>query len=120
MSAVSNTVDESIFQEMLFHPAWLGAVTGLTAEKMLRGKKTFLYVLRQGEKSLAKGTENFYVTFVGADQSIRHQPFTITLSPEGWYYENGGGGGPFVNTSMNDVLPMIMHCEKGQCKPLIA
>jgi hypothetical protein len=102
--------------EILQHPAWLGYVPGLMAEKLLRGKKTpYLYVLRGGEYKL-----HYYATFLHADLTVRHQPFVITLSPEGWYYENYGGGGPYQDhISIEDVLYSIMHCEKGQNMPLI-
>jgi len=121
MTAILKTLIEyNINQEIQLHPAWLGAVSGLKAEKMLRGKnKPYLYVLRTGE-SETENTTDYYVTYIGSDLSIRHQPVIITTTMEGWYYENGGGMGPFSNdVSINDVLHHIMHCEKGECSPLI-
>jgi hypothetical protein len=107
-----------IEMEITNHPAWLGYVSGLQAEKHLRihgrNKTPYLYVLRAGENDL-----DFYVTFFRPDGGIEHRPFVITLSPEGWYYENTGGSGPYREASIEDVLYLIMHCEKGQNSPLI-
>lgn len=107
----------TIDQEITHHPAWLGRVSGLIADKMLRGKKQpFLYVLRAGENEL-----DYYVSFILPDFSIKHQPFTITLSDHGWYYENSNGGGPYTtNTGIDDVLHLIMHCDKNACIPFIS
>lgn len=103
----------SIFEEIAMHPTWQGHVSGLNAEKMLRGLTTpYLYLLRSGEHA-----GDYYVTFVASDLSIKHQPFIITLSPEGWHYANGGGGGPYIEASINDVLHEIMHCSKEECVP---
>lgn len=116
MTALLEFTASSIEQDIINHPTWLGRVSGLKAEKMLRGKKTpYLYVVREGE---CEG--DYYVTFVLPDLSIKHQPFVITVAPEGWYYENVQGGGPYTEASIDDVLYLIMHCKKGECVPYIA
>lgn len=93
--------------------AWLGYISGLKAEKMLRGHKApYLYVLREGEHE-----GDYYVTFVLPNQTIFHQPFTISATETGWYYEQGGGGPLTIESRLDDVLHLIMHCEKGQCHP---
>jgi len=115
---VKDSVESQINEEIQSHVAWYGNISGLAAEKMLRGRKTpFLYVLRAGEN---KGTNetDYYVSFILADLSIRHQPFVITVSQEGWYYENYGAGGPYTNASIEDVLYLMMHCNKGEPSPL--
>lgn len=122
MSAMLEKIFEShINDEIQSHPAWIGNISGLKAEKMLRGKNIpYLYVLRSGERKGAIETD-YYVSFILPDNTIRHQPFVITLHPEGWYYENGNAGGPYNSwASINDVLHLMMHCEEGQNKPLIA
>ncbi len=106
----------SIEQEIVNHPAWHGRMSGLSAEKLLRGRKTpYLYILRAGENEM-----DYYVTFVLPDLSIKHQPFVITVSPEGWYYENAGAGGPYTSASIDDVIHLIMHCGKGANSPKVA
>jgi hypothetical protein len=119
MSATLKKLAEfSILQEIQSHSAWYGNISGLSAEKMLRGRKTpYLYILRKGENETKKETD-YYVSFILEDLTIRHQPFVITLASEGWYYEQGGPGGPFVDTSIEDVLYLMMHCNQGQPKPL--
>jgi hypothetical protein len=107
-----------IESEIINHPSWLGEVSGLKAEKLLkvnnRNKTPYVYVLRAGENNL-----DYYVTFFRPDGVIEHRPFAIMLSPEGWYYENTGGGGPYRDASIEDVLHSIMHCEKGENRPLV-
>jgi len=110
-----DTLLSSVEQKLLFHPAWIGEeVSGLEAEKMLRNRNiSFLYVLRPGELE-----HNYYVTYVSSDMSIRHQPFTLSQTSEGWCYENGGTGGPYDDRmNINNVIHAIMHCEKDECIP---
>lgn len=117
MSAITQNIELiNIHSEIQHHPAWLGSIVGLKAEKMLRNRKqSYLYVLRAGE---AEG--NYYVTFLDSNLTVRHQPFVITVSEDGWSYENYIAGGMYTgSTSINDVLHLIMHCEKEQCMPLI-
>lgn len=102
-----------VIQSILEHSAWYGEIEGLRAEKLIRGKEPFTYLLRQGEASKDE-VWNFYVTFILADGSVRHQPFVITLNPEGWYFENICSGGPFSYGGVDAVLHRIMHCGKGQ------
>ncbi|MFS8564122.1 MAG: hypothetical protein LVR00_07350 [Rhabdochlamydiaceae bacterium] len=105
----------SIEQEIADHPAWHESLSGLAAEKLLRGRKTpYLYLLRAGESVMS-----YYVTFLRPDLTIEHRPFVITLSPEGWHYENGNTGGPFARASIDDVLHLIMHCAKGANHPKV-
>jgi hypothetical protein len=108
----------SIFNEIKAHPAWHGMISGMNAEKMLRGRKIpYLYLLRAGEFEDERETD-YYVTFTLPTLSIMHQPFTITTTPQGWYFEQGTGGGPFTHASLDDVLHLIMHCHKDACSPL--
>jgi hypothetical protein len=121
MSAIlSRSVTDAIHEEIRSNLAWHGNVSGLSAEKKLRGRKTpYLYLLRAGELDLGD-QKDYYVSYILKDGTIKHQPFTITEAPEGWYYENAGGGGPYLNASILDVLHLIMHCEKGEIVPLPA
>lgn len=101
-------------QDLRSNPAWQGYLSGLKAEKMLRGLKTpYLYVLREGEHE-----GDYYVTYILPNHQIFHQPFTVTQTDTGWYYENGASGAITTDTRLDDILPLIMHCEKGQCCPL--
>jgi hypothetical protein len=120
MSVVLNEpMLDAINHEIRTHRAWKGRMSGLKAEKMLRNKTTpYLYILREGETKTETETD-YYVTFVAHDLSVKHQPFVITIAPEGWYYENHGGGGAYPDTvSIDDVLYMIMHCDQGANQPL--
>ncbi|MBX7066260.1 MAG: hypothetical protein K1X28_03410 [Parachlamydiales bacterium] len=111
-------VESAIHEEIRSHKAWYGNLSGLVAEKMLRGRKTpYLFLLRKGEKETGNKAD-YYVSFILPDLSIRHQPFTIELTPEGWEWENTGGGGCPPEASIEDVLYLMMHCEKHQPTPI--
>jgi len=103
-------------QDIRANTAWQGSLSGLKAEKMLRGYKTpYLYVLREGEND-----GDYYVTFILPDLTISHRPFIIGMTETGWYYENTGGGPISAETNLEDILYLIMHCQKGECFPLIS
>lgn len=112
-------VNETMFQashindNISSHPAWIGKVSGLYAEKMLRGSLPYTYVLRGGETS-SEYEQDYYVTFALPDGSIKHQPFVITITEDGWCWENHGNGGPHIHEGIDHVLNLIMHCDKDQ------
>ena len=105
----------AVKQSILEHPAWLGPITGLKAEKLLRqeARQPYEFVLRSGEAPC-----NYYVTFMLPDLSVKHQPFLITVNEDGWYSENIGRRGPFNEETIEDVLHLIMHCQKDACSVL--
>ena len=115
MSAImKESAAHFIHEEIKSHICWYGNISGLKAEKILRGRKEpYLYMLRKGENE-----EDYYVSFILPDFSIRHQPFVITITADGWDWENSGGGSCPREASIEDVLYLMMHCEKSQCSPL--
>ena len=120
-SMLKNKVEEfTIFQTMECHPTWHESIPGLVAEKKLRGLKTpYVYLLRKGEPSTNSNEEHYYVTFTLPDGSVKHQPLILTVEAAGWCFENTQPGGPYKNTSIDDVLHLIMHCQKGECVPFV-
>lgn len=116
MTAIlKEVVITSIVSDIEQHAAWLGQISGLKAEKMLRKEtRPYLFVLRAGEH---KG--DYYVTYILEDGSISHRPFTVTETVNGWYYENTGAGGPYKEATIDDVIHLIMHCHKDECVPYI-
>ncbi len=121
MSALSNKLQEfSIFEGIECHPAWHGLMTGIDTERMLRKIQVpYTYILRKGEHSTVENEEHYYVSFVLPDQTVKHQALVVMIGADGWYYENTKPGGPYQNLSLDPVLHLIMHCEEGQCIPLI-
>lgn len=121
MSAFTEKLQEfTIFEGITCNPAWHGMIPGLIAEKMLKNYKTpYLYILRKGESSPAENQEYYYVSFILPDLSIRHQPVVVFTVPEGWCYHNAKPGGPYQHTTIDPVLHLIMHCEEGECIPLV-
>lgn len=110
---------QQINEEIKSHPAWRDVVSGLDAEKMLRGKSPYTYILRAGHFEKEHEVE-YYATFVHSDGMVRHQPFVITTTAEGWSYENHTAAGPFNYGaySIGDVVHLIMHCPKEDAKIL--
>lgn len=100
------------------HPAFIGNVSALIVEKRLRQFSIpYLYVLRTGETEGA-----YYVSYIDPNahyNKVIHRPFVITITSEGWYFENGAFGGPFIDRSIDEVLCTIMHCDEGECIPYI-
>ncbi|MBU6384036.1 MAG: hypothetical protein KGR16_06960 [Verrucomicrobia bacterium] len=108
------TTESTIHEEIRSNAAWYGHISGLIAEKMLRGRKTpYLYILRKGEHETTNKAD-YYVTFILPDLSIKHQPFTITLRPNGWEWENTNGGICSLEDSLEQALYLMMHCNKDQ------
>lgn len=109
----------SINRDIQSHPAWYGNISGLNAEKLLRGNKVpYTYILRKGENE-TEHTTDYYITFVSSDLTPRHQPFVITLTVDGWCYENGGPSPAYLEESVDDVIHLMMHCEKDQVVPFV-
>lgn len=104
----------SIEIELQNHASWLGYVSGLKAEKMLRGQKPYTYVVRTGEFA-----GDYYVTHVLANGAIAHTPFIVTITNDGWHFENTSGWGPYLYATLDHVLPLIMHCEGEQATPYV-
>ncbi len=109
---------ETVLPEIEQHPAWVGNVSALIIEKFLKEFSTpYLFVLRAGEN---KG--DYYVTYIdpnGRHSKIVHRPFVITVTSEGWYYENCSAGGPFIDRTIDAVIHSIMHCEEWECVPFV-
>lgn len=109
---MSALVLNSNFNVIETHPSFLGCISGLKAEKLLRGKnKPYMYVLRQGECIGA-----YYVTFVHPDGFVKHTPFELVHTPQGWFCENGGSFE--FNECIDEVIHKVMHCEQNECQPL--
>lgn len=109
------TYQHVVIREIETHSAWQGHISGLEAQKLLEGKNTpYLFILRKGEFE-----NNYYVSFIGSDLTIRHQPFVITEDSKGWNCQNSGSWGPYTTASFDDILHLIMHCGKLEPKPHI-
>lgn len=104
-----------IWDDIESHSAWYGRISGLKADKMLRDtKKPYLYIIRAGEIA-----DDYYISFVQPDFTVKHQPFVITETTQGWYYENSTTSGIYTDDiRISDVAHLIMHCRKEECTPL--
>lgn len=110
-----STYEAPVIQEIETHPAWNGHISGLEAQKLLLGKKTpYLFTLRKGEFN-----GDYYVSFLDSNLTVVHQPFTISITNEGWHCQNGGAFGPLTTASFDDIIHLIMHCRKLEPKPYL-
>ncbi len=100
---------QAMMDEMISHPAWLGDMTGVEAETLLRQKPSFTYLLRQGEKG-----DHFYLSYVNGTNFI-HLPITILYSTHQWFYQNSY---PHFAKDLVTFIPDIMHQEAAECHPL--
>ncbi len=98
-------------KEIENHVAWHGKITGMLCEALLRDQSPFTYLLRAGEEEL-----HYYLSFVQAPVTFKHQPFIIEFSVKGWFYRNGYTG---IAPTVEEIIPMIMHCSPEECHPLI-
>lgn len=116
--AILNQIE--ILEEILEHPAWHGKLSGLQSERLLKlWNQPYHYILRAGEDS-APNKVDYYVSFLRPDFTIEHRPFQITVTPEGWYAENGGFIGPLkAEVSIDMVLHTMMHCNSEEIVPLV-
>ena len=112
--AWSDDASFDIEQDIQLHKAYVGRISGLEAEKKVRkATKPYEYILRAGEME-----SDYYVTFSLTGGTVKHQPFVISKSEEGWSYENFARGGPFPSANIDDVIHLIMHCHRTECSPL--
>jgi len=46
----------------------------------------------------------------------------LELDRKGWYYRNGVGSGPaeILSKDLEELIPMMMHCDAMACTPLIS
>jgi len=103
-----------IHRDIEAHPAWYGRISGLAGDKMLRNRNIpFLYLLRAGENE-----EDYYLSFLLPNLAIRHHPFKIIITKEGWCFDDGVSRGPYTIPSIANVLHLMMECQKENCVPL--
>jgi SH2 domain-containing protein len=102
-------------QLIKLHPAWYVTISEHEAEKLLQNQLPFTYLLRQSEQEPL-----YFISFLKEDGSIKHQFFVLEYSRLGWYYRNGGTGGPqeIVADNLNELIPKMMHCDPLSCIPL--
>jgi hypothetical protein len=107
--------------QLIKHPAWMNDMPESKANWHLERKSPFTYLLRSGEKERA-----YFISFVKEDGSIKHQRFTLEVDPNKgtWLFRNGivatpkGWTNELTAESLDELIPMMMHCKKEQCKML--
>ena len=115
MSILSDCAHKNAFfieESIVAHPAWQGRLAGLEAEALLKECKIYTFLLREGEKP-----SHYYISFAEGGRSVRHQPFAIIYTQNGWYCRQGDCLGPFKGQSIDDIAHWIIHREKEECIP---
>lgn len=104
-------------EQIKTHLAWHSNISEDESEMLLRDKNPFTYLLRPGEKD-----RFYFISFVKADNSIKHQFFALEYDRNGWLYRNGGTGDSpqeIVSKDLHKLIPMMMHCDLLACNPLM-
>jgi hypothetical protein len=99
------------------HIAWKGGLQEHQAEMLLQGQPPFSYVLRDGKEAYT-----YFITFVKDDGTFKHQRFVLEADRKGWHYRNGQASSHPVEVladTVEEIIPMMMHCEPGECRPLV-
>jgi hypothetical protein len=103
--------------EIQNHLAWCGSISEQNAEELLKNKSAFTYLLRKGDNPYS-----YFISFVKEDHSIKHQFFVLEVDRKGWFYRNGiatDSPAEVGSKDLNQLIPMIMHCEPNFITPLI-
>ncbi len=107
-------------EQVTSHKAWHADISDKDSEKLLEGRPSFTYLLRNGER---EGQPCYYCSFVKEDGSIKHQFFILEYARDGFWYRNGSTGGgnapqDIVSKDLHELIPMMMHCDRFASTPL--
>jgi hypothetical protein len=89
---------------------WHGVLSEEEAEERLKLQPPKTYLLREADQQ-----GKFYLSFVQSDLKIDHQYFMMDGKKKKWFYKNGD---PHHITSLQLLIPQIMHCHSHECIPL--
>ncbi len=96
--------------EIQQRPEWHGILSEVDAEKLLKQQPPNTYLLRGTHQQ-----DKFYLSFVQSDLKIEHRYFMMDDRKKEWFYKNGD---PHHITSIQLLIPGIMHCQPYECIPL--
>lgn len=89
---------------------WHGILSEAEAEERLKQHPPKTYLLRGTDQQ-----DKFYLSFVQDDLKIDHRYFMMDNRKKEWFYQNGD---PHHSTSIQLLIPQIMHCHAHECLPL--
>lgn len=95
------------------HPSWRGELTLAEAAKLLEGNNPFTYVVTQGFDKY-----HYFLTYVDADQKVKHRNVRSTIKNEKTFYYNGGGGTGGNYETIENLVPGCLNCSATICRPL--
>lgn len=96
--------------EIQQRPEWHGVLPEAEAEERLKQHLPKTYLLRGTDQQ-----DKFYLSFVQADLTVEHRYFMMDSKKKEWFYQNGD---PHHMTSIQQLIPEIMHCQSHECIPL--
>ena len=97
-------------EEIYHRPEWHGNLPQEEAEDLLGKESPNTYLLRGSHLP-----DMFYLSFVGSDLKIEHLYFMLDQEKKEWFYKNGD---PHHLTSLELLIPQMMHCPAYRCLPL--
>lgn len=92
------------------HPAWKGELGLTEIQSLLEGHPSYTIVLSQGMDKL-----HFFLSFVDADQLVRHKNVRILRIHGSWIFKNGSG---ITFNEISDLIPHCLKCSHEICQPL--
>ena len=96
--------------EIQQRPEWHGILSETETEERLKGHLPKTYLLRGTDQQ-----NKFYLSFVESDLKIEHKYFMLENGKKKWFYQNGD---PYRLTSIDELIPQIMHCQIDECTAL--
>lgn len=114
IAKVEEVIDSGHQPHVEAHPAWHGKIAGLEAEDRLRGHVPHTYLVREGEIP-----GHYYASSMREDGTIRHQPFFVRVTSQGWFCRNLSTQGPFIRQTIDDVIHSVIHSKKEDVSPLL-
>lgn len=100
----------SFEQEIVEHSACHGKMNMDMADKILKNKPAFSYVLR-----LLEVPDTYVLSYVKKDSVIEHIVFRRKRSSCQWQYSNGF---EHLCNTLSELVCKAMHCKPEECKPV--
>lgn len=107
-------LDETQQNKIEHHTAWKGILSQEDAENLLKNQKPFTFLIRQEPAQVDNSCLKYFVSFVNQKSEIEHLFCTFNPGKQIFFYQNLIG---YNATSIEELIPCMLHCEKAYCQP---
>ncbi len=101
-----NPVERTL--EKILGQSWYGLMESAEAEELLQGQKNGTYLFRIDEIG------DIFLSGVNNVNTVQHAKIENRRSI--WWAFNGND---YKSNVLHELIPLSLHCEKGECSPLI-